>query len=111
MEIGPAEQIYTAPAHPYTQALLSAVPEPDPAIERDAAADRAAGRRAEPDQPAERLPVPHPLPEGARTICAEEEPELIDRGQGHPVACHFPGPIPVSVATPSLTGNLADVAL
>ena len=35
MEIGPAESLYTAAAHPYTQALLSAAPEPDPEIERN----------------------------------------------------------------------------
>ena len=44
VEVGPAEDVYTAAAHPYTQALLSAIPEPDPVIERDRAADRA--RRA-----------------------------------------------------------------
>ena len=38
MEIGPAELLYTAPMHPYTQALLSAAPEPDPTIERTASA-------------------------------------------------------------------------
>ena len=41
MEVGPAEELYTAAAHPYTQALLSAIPEPDPVIERDARADHA----------------------------------------------------------------------
>ena len=40
MEIGPAEEIYTAAAHPYTQALLSAVPEPDPQLERTARSTR-----------------------------------------------------------------------
>ncbi len=64
MEVGPAEEIYTAPAHPYTQALLSAVPEPDPRHRARPAADRAGGRRAVADQPAVRVPVPDPLPEG-----------------------------------------------
>ena len=64
-ETGPGEQVYGHSRHPYTAALLSAAPAADP----DAAADRQriilTGRRALADQPAIRLPVPPPLPEGA----------------------------------------------
>ena len=48
------EQLYAEPKHPYTGALLSAVPIPNPELGRARQADRARGRRAEPDQPAER---------------------------------------------------------
>ena len=65
VEIGPADEVYERAAHPYTQALLSAVPVPDPRKERRAHAHRARGRRAEPGQPAVGLPVPHPVLEGA----------------------------------------------
>jgi len=94
IELGTREQIYERPTHPYTQALLSAVPIDDPA-------DR--GRR-------ERIiltgdvPSPANPPSGCRfrtrcwkaqEICAQEEPPLIDRGHGHPSACHFAEPLPV----------------
>ena len=52
VEISPAEELYQRPVHPYTEALLSAVPIPDPDLSAARAADRARGRRAEPDQPA-----------------------------------------------------------
>ncbi len=89
VETGTRADIYGRPTHPYTQALLSAVPIPDPS--------RRGGR--------ERIilsgdvPSPAAPPSGCnfrtrcpkvQQICAEQEPELIDRfGHGHPSACHF----------------------
>lgn len=87
-EFGDEEGVYENTGHPYTQALLSAVPVPDPS-------KRADRRRIllEGD-----VPSPADPPSGCRfrtrcwkaqELCAEQEPDLIDRGQGHPVACHY----------------------
>ena len=94
IEVGPRDQIFAKPSHPYTQALLSAIPIPDP--ERERARKRI---RLEGD-----VPSPIDPPSGCRfrtrcwlaqDICAQKEPELVDRGTGHPVACHFAKPVDV----------------
>ena len=98
MEIGPADEIYNAPSHPYTQALLSAIPEPDPVTERQRQRILLQGDVPSPIDPPSgcRFRTRCPI---AKEICAQEEPELIDRGQGHPVACHFAEVMPVKVST------------
>jgi oligopeptide/dipeptide ABC transporter ATP-binding protein len=91
VEQAPRDELYAHPKHPYTKALLSAVPDIGQAI---------IGGRRERIRLTGDVPSPINPPSGCRfrtrcwkaqDICATEEPELIDRGQDHPVACHFPG--------------------
>jgi oligopeptide/dipeptide ABC transporter ATP-binding protein len=89
VEIGTDDEIYERPTHPYTQALLSAVPVPDPTSRERKAIIRLTGD----------VPSPVNPPSGCRfrtrcwkaqDICATEVPALVERdGSDHPSACHF----------------------
>ena len=89
VEIGPTDAVYAAPAHPYTAALISAVPVP-----------RVGARAHRPrlllqgDPPSPLNPPPgcrfHPRCPAAIERCRQQRPPLQDLGQGRQVACHFP---------------------
>ena len=102
VEIGPAEAIYSPPYHPYTEALLSAVPVPDPEAEQKeirlsgnvpSALDPPAGCRFHTRCPRRK----EMLPEGGK-ICAEEIPPWRTGGRGHRILCHIPLEILSTVA-------------
>ncbi|MFI1462372.1 ABC transporter ATP-binding protein [Nocardia carnea] len=94
-EIAPPDSLYAQPAHPYTAALLSAVPEPDPQV--------APGTLTLSGD----LPSPHDPPSGCRfrtrcpratALCAESEPEIREVRPRHYAACHFPAELSETTA-------------
>jgi oligopeptide transport system ATP-binding protein len=102
VEISPAEDLYRRPIHPYTEALLSAVPIPDPQL---------SARREqivlEGDVPSPIAPPSgcrfHPRCRYATEICAREEPPLTEHAVGgHLAACHHP----LNVATLPIAGDV-----
>ncbi|MDA5093422.1 murein tripeptide/oligopeptide ABC transporter ATP binding protein OppF [Aliiroseovarius sp. KMU-50] len=88
MEISESDQLYRAPGHPYTEALISAVPIPDPKAEASKEVMLLDADLPSPLNPPSgcvfRTRCPH-----AKDICAQEKPMLTDRGNGQQVACHL----------------------
>ena len=105
-EVGAPDELYAAPAHPYTAALLLAIPVPDPDVRPE-------------ERPVVGGEIPSPLdpPSGCRfrsrcpraqERCAQEEPVIREIRPNHYVACHFPiAPDEQLMAEPSTNGETA----
>jgi oligopeptide/dipeptide ABC transporter ATP-binding protein len=114
-ELAPVDELYTRPRHPYTIALLSAVPDPDPRIRKKRIVLKGD------------VPSPAAPPSGCRfhtrcwlrerlgnpENCETDTPEFLDIGRGHRVACHWIDQVPEdvvaqAVAVPLSTQRVAD---
>jgi oligopeptide/dipeptide ABC transporter ATP-binding protein len=89
MELSPSEELYTKPIHPYTAALLSAIPVPDPRRNRGRERIVVSGEPPSPVNPPSGC-VFHTRCPRARDICRTEVPRLSEYPGGHVAACHFP---------------------
>jgi oligopeptide/dipeptide ABC transporter ATP-binding protein len=105
-EVAPPDVLYKQPAHPYSAALLAAIPVPDPNVKPD-----------ERTQVAGEIPSPVAPPSGCRfrtrcpkaqATCAQEEPEIREIHAGQFVACHFP--LAPGETLPTTNGQAASVA-
>jgi peptide/nickel transport system ATP-binding protein len=88
VEIAPADDLYEHPVHPYTITLLSAIPIPDPEIERHRTPIRVEGDPPSPASPPTACRFHTRCPFVQETLCRDEEPRLREL-EGHLVACHF----------------------
>ena len=89
MEVSPAEELYTKPVHPYTSALLSAIPIPDPRENRSRERTVVGGEPPNPINPPSGC-VFHPRCPRATDVCRQVEPPLARYANGHLAACHHP---------------------
>jgi len=86
VELATRDRLYTSPQHPYTEALLSAVPIPDPTVDRHRIVLK--GEVPSPINPPSGCYF-HPRCRYAEPVCRQKAPELVDFGEGHLVACHL----------------------
>jgi oligopeptide/dipeptide ABC transporter ATP-binding protein len=100
VETGTCEEIYSSSLHPYTQALLSSAPVPDPAAERARRRIVLTGDMPSPVNPSSGCCFRTRCCK-ARDICASVEPPLLAQATGgqHLAACHFPQPLDEALAT------------
>jgi oligopeptide/dipeptide ABC transporter ATP-binding protein len=85
VEVAPTERLFTAPAHPYTEALLAAVPKPDPRLRAPRVVLE--GEVADPANPPAGCAF-HPRCAYAVERCRTETPRLEPVAPGHQVSCH-----------------------
>ena len=108
VEIGDVDQVFERPTHPYTQALLSAVPIPDPIKERQRHRILLRGDLPSPANPPSgcrfrtRCPKFAALSEGRQEVCVTKEPELRYIDADHRAACHYAEQLNVVSPAPDL---------
>ncbi|QNU67023.1 ATP-binding cassette domain-containing protein [Ruminiclostridium herbifermentans] len=90
VELVETEELYKNPLHPYTQALLTAIPEPDPDSAKKRNRIILSGEIPSPVNPPSGCTFRTRCPY-AKDICAKKEPHLTDYGNGHFASCHFAG--------------------
>jgi oligopeptide transport system ATP-binding protein len=102
IEIAERDELFSRPAHPYTQALLSAIPLPDPRRERARQRIIITGDVPSPANPPSGCrfrtrcqKFANVLTDDERQACITLDPALEDRGAGHPNACHYAEPVSV----------------
>lgn len=88
VELASADELFANPQHPYTEALLSAVPKPDPRLRNKGVRIRLEGEVADPSDPPSGCYF-HPRCPYAQDRCRHEEPPVRETGADHWVACHF----------------------
>ncbi|MCC7452347.1 MAG: ABC transporter ATP-binding protein [Anaerolineae bacterium] len=88
MEIGPTEAIFSPPYHPYTEALISAIPVADPDVKVEAI--RLEGSVPSPANPPRGCPFHTRCPRRMDTLCDTVKPPFRDAGNGHTIYCHIP---------------------
>jgi oligopeptide transport system ATP-binding protein len=96
VEIGDRDEVFMQASHPYTQALISAIPIPDPRKERARERILIKGDVPSPIDPPSGcrfrtrcFKFAEELSDAERQRCIEDIPALVDHGQGHPAACHY----------------------